>query len=77
MAIARLRYSGKWMPVPASLCTDLLIAERFELRESFFESRGHICVVSELKNWDNGKDQRARPELLVLIEASFGRAPLD
>ena len=39
--------------------------------------RSHICVVSELKNRDNGKDQRARPELLVSIEASVGRAPLD
>jgi hypothetical protein len=42
---------------------DLLIAERLELRESVFESRSHICAVSELKNRDNGKDQRARPEL--------------
>jgi len=39
--------------VLAVLCTDLLIAERFELRESFFESCSHICVVSELKNRDN------------------------
>jgi hypothetical protein len=63
--------------VLAVLCTDLLIAERFELRESFFESRGHICVVSEPKKWDNGEDQRARPELLASIEASVGRAPLN
>jgi hypothetical protein len=32
---------------------------------------------SELENRDNGKDQRARPELLMSIEASVGRAPLD
>jgi hypothetical protein len=39
--------------VLAVLRADLLIAERFELRESFFESRSHICVVSELKNRNN------------------------
>ena len=39
--------------VLAVLRTDLLIAERFELRESFFESRSHIGVVSELKSMDN------------------------
>jgi hypothetical protein len=42
------------------LKTDLLIAERFDLRESFFESRSHICVVSELKNRDNDRVDRAR-----------------
>jgi hypothetical protein len=40
-------------PILAVLRTDFLIAERFELRESFFESRSHICVVSEFKNRDN------------------------
>ena len=59
------------------LRTELLIAERFELRESFFEGRSHICVVSELKNRDNVYVHRARPELLAPIEASVGRAPLD
>ena len=59
------------------LRTDLLIAERFELRESFFESCSHICVVIEIKNRDNDYVHRARPELLVSIEASVGRAPLD
>ena len=46
--------------VPAGLCTDLLIAECFELRESFFESHSHICAVSELKNRDNDRVDRAR-----------------
>jgi hypothetical protein len=51
------------MPIPARLIVagailavlraDLLIAERLKLRESFFESRSHICVVSKLKNRDN------------------------
>jgi hypothetical protein len=36
-----------------NLRTDLLIAERFELRESFSESRSHICIVSGLKSRDN------------------------
>jgi hypothetical protein len=54
-----------------------IIAERFELRASFFASRSHICGVSELKNRDSGKDQQASPELLVSIEASVGRAPPD
>jgi hypothetical protein len=45
--------------VLAVLRTDLLIAERFELRESFFESRSHICVVSELENRDDGRVHQA------------------
>ncbi|HEX2491629.1 MAG TPA: energy transducer TonB [Blastocatellia bacterium] len=59
------------------LRTDLLIAERFELRESFFESRSHICVVSELKNRDNDYVHRARPELLVSIEGEVSINWLD
>jgi len=47
---AELIFAGA---VLAVLRMDLFIAERFELRESFFESRGHILVVSELKNRDN------------------------
>jgi hypothetical protein len=54
-----------------------IITERFELRESLFESRSHICVVSKLKNRDNGEDHRARAELLAPIEASIGRAAPD
>ena len=59
------------------LRTDLLNAERFELRESFFESRSHICVVSELKNRDNDYVHRARPELLVSIEGEVSINWLD
>jgi hypothetical protein len=44
-----------------------------------FTSSRHIHADLSLSRCmkPNGRDQRARPEMLVIVEVSVGRAPLD